>query len=61
MTPPSDKVRSLAPMCSKLAYEAHPAFGPCGPTPGGALHSETILRNKLMSLNKKKNCYLVLL
>jgi hypothetical protein len=27
MTPPSDKVRSLAPTWSKLAYEAHPAFG----------------------------------
>jgi hypothetical protein len=24
---------------------------PCGPTPGGTLHSETILRNKLTSLN----------
>ena len=28
---------------------------PCGPTPGGTLHSETILRNKLMSLNLEKN------
>ena len=55
MTPPSDKVRSLAPTWSKLAYEAHPAFGPCGPTPGGTLHSETILRNKFTSLNLKKN------
>jgi len=27
MTPPSDKVRSLAPPWSKLAYEAPPAFG----------------------------------
>ena len=27
MTPPSDKVRSLAPTWLKLAYEAHPAFG----------------------------------
>jgi len=27
MTPPSDKVRSLAPTWSKLAYEAHPEFG----------------------------------
>jgi hypothetical protein len=27
MTPPSDKVRPLAPTWSKLAYEAHPAFG----------------------------------
>ncbi len=28
---------------------------PCGPTPRGTLHSETILRNKLMSLNLEKN------
>ena len=28
---------------------------PCGPTPGGTLHSETILRKKLMSLNLEKN------
>jgi hypothetical protein len=27
MTPPSDKVRLLAPTWSKLAYEAPPAFG----------------------------------
>jgi hypothetical protein len=27
----------------------------CGPTPGGTLQSETILRNKLMSLNLEKN------
>ncbi len=27
MTPPSDKVRSLAPMWSKLVYEAPSAFG----------------------------------
>ena len=27
MTPPSNKVRLLAPKWSKLAYEAHPAFG----------------------------------
>ena len=27
MTPPSDKVRSLTPPWSKLAYEAPPAFG----------------------------------
>ena len=27
MTPPSDKVRSLAPTWSKLAYEAPPACG----------------------------------
>ena len=32
---------------------------PCGPTPGGTLHSETILRNKLTSLYlEKKHCYL---
>jgi len=28
---------------------------PCGPTPGGTLHSETILKNKLTSLNLEKN------
>jgi hypothetical protein len=28
---------------------------PCGPTPRGTLHSETILRKKLMSLNLEKN------
>ena len=28
---------------------------PCGPTPGGTLHSETILTNKLTSLNLEKN------
>ena len=28
---------------------------PCGPTPGGTLHSETILRNKLTLLNLEKN------
>jgi hypothetical protein len=28
---------------------------PCGPTRGGTLHSETILRNKLTSLNLEKN------
>ena len=27
----------------------------CGPTPGGTLHSETILRNKLTLLNLEKN------
>ena len=28
---------------------------PCGPTPRGTLHLETILRNKLTSLNLEKN------
>ena len=27
---------------------------PCGPTPGETLHSETIIRNKLMLLNLEK-------
>ena len=28
---------------------------PCAPTPGGTLHSETIIRNKLTLLNLEKN------
>ncbi len=39
MTSPSDKVRSLAPTWSKLAYEAHPGIG-CGWVGGGTLTEE---------------------
>jgi len=34
---------------------------PCGPTPGGTLHSETVLRNKLTLLNLEKTLLFILL